>query len=295
MTGRTDWDYYTKSDIVAQTIAQLSVDIAAQTLAALNVDITAQTLGNLAMDIAAQSVGNLGVDINAQSVGNLAVDLAAQTVGNVDINVAGQTGNVDVNLAAQAANVDVNLASQSGDVDVNLAAQDSNITVDLAAQSLANMDVDINAQSVGNIDIDVVSQTLGELINRPKYGGGLVASWTANVAASTNQTLFTVNGTGMLYGGFVNSVAASTHKVDEVYVYVDGNLLFYSSFQNLLNMGLCSPVVLPVYLKTFNDVAFVYTVGFMYGVTFESSIQVKYYNKTGSSTYVTGKMIYATI
>ena len=50
-------DFQTPVNIVAQTLANLSVDIAAQTLEALGINITAQDLAELIIKINAQAVG----------------------------------------------------------------------------------------------------------------------------------------------------------------------------------------------------------------------------------------------
>ena len=87
-SGSPDWWIRTKTDIVAQTIANLDVDIIAQTLANLKVDINAQTIGNLAVDLNAQTIGNLAIDINAQTIDNLTFDIVKQTLSFLTVRPA---------------------------------------------------------------------------------------------------------------------------------------------------------------------------------------------------------------
>jgi len=101
-SGSPDWWIRTKTDIVAQTIANLDVDIIAQTLANLNVDIIAQTLANLKVDINAQTLAQVNIDIIAQTLANLNVDIAAQTIGNLAVDLNAQTiGNLAIDINAQ--------------------------------------------------------------------------------------------------------------------------------------------------------------------------------------------------
>ncbi len=90
-TGTPDYSLQTKTDITAQSIAEIAVDIVGQTIGNLDVDIVAQALSKLDVDISAQSLANLSVVITSAVLGTVDIDLIAQTIGDVNIDVNTQS------------------------------------------------------------------------------------------------------------------------------------------------------------------------------------------------------------
>lgn len=80
-SGSEDWRIRTDTDIVAQTVGNISVDVVAQALAAMNIDITAQTLDTLDIDVVAQTISQL---IQRPKYGSASYSYSSVAVGAND-------------------------------------------------------------------------------------------------------------------------------------------------------------------------------------------------------------------
>lgn len=310
-SGTPDYSLATKTDITAQSIAQIAVDIATQSLANLKVDINTQSLATLAIDIAAQTLTTLGVNIKAQDLTNLSVDLAAQTIGNIAVDLAAQTmGNLSVDLAANSfgtLNVDI-LAQTVGNLAVDLVAQTiGNLNIDLAAASMGNLGVSLNAATLGNLAIDIAAQAIGDLnidinsqsltqvIQRPKFGAAQRGSYADTYPADSDSDIITISAKGVIYGGYLRAKHTSSHKFDRVKIIIDGQTLFDRGFTEMLTEAHQRPLALFCDLLHYDDTNYRYIVGFPSQVTFESSCVVNYRNKEHYTTWVESDIYYATI
>lgn len=143
--------------------------------------------------------------------------------------------------------------------------------------------------------IDVTYQTLSELMNRPKYGAANVAYGELVVTASAETVIVTVNGKGMVYGGVVALDHTSTQSLGIPRLYVDGSIVADSALTFLNKYGLDVENSYGIYLRVFDETNFVYGAGFSRGITFETSIEVRYREVNGSTPSVAVLLVYALI
>lgn len=130
-------------------------------------------------------------------------------------------------------------------------------------------------------------------IIRPMYGAALRSQVFTLVGASMPTPLFAVYGKGMVYGGILAVDYTSTQKSGLLGFEVDGRHLNALTF-NLLNLyHMVDPGIYPLYIKCFDDVNFVYTLGFSYGITFESKVTLTYNEADATTPTVLCALIYA--
>ncbi len=179
---------------------------------------------------------------------------------------------------------------------VDVAAQSiEQLNVDLVAQTLDRLDIDIIAQTIGNLTIDIAAQNLSEIINRPKYGGAQRAASTADAWANDTRSYITVSGKGMLYGGSLFLEHTASQKTGKPILMVDGVSLAQWSFEDSLSLGMVKPWIKAMFLTKYDDVNFVYCVAFMYGITFETSLQILYEESEGETPNITAEFIFAVV
>ena len=127
---------------------------------------------------------------------------------------------------------------------------------------------------------------------RPQFGAAESASGTTTVTASDWTTLATILGKGMLYGGFLGFNYTSTQRASLVRLVIDGNLLLNKSFQVMNALSLTEPRTHPLSLLKFDDTEFIYCVGFSYGLTFEQSLVLQYFEEYGTTPAVTFNIVH---
>lgn len=130
---------------------------------------------------------------------------------------------------------------------------------------------------------------------RPKFGGGIASAGELLMSAGEINELVSISGKGMIYGGCVYFDYTSTQKASIVKLEVDGEIILGSSFQTLVKYGVTKPRNFPGCLLVYNDVEFVYAVGFSYGLTFETSLKLYYHEIEGTTPTVSYRIIYALI
>lgn len=165
--------------------------------------------------------------------------------------------------------------------------------VDVAAQALA--EIVVRPQNIPRTDVDVTAQTLGQLINRPKYGGAIRTIGSIVATPNSLETIVTISGKGMIYGGITNVVTGSDQGNSIVILNVDSNTLMGMSFKDLNYYCLYNPLCTPIIVLRYDNAGYKYTVGLAYGITFETSLTVQYYEKHGTGPSVTSRLFYALI
>ena len=156
-------------------------------------------------------------------------------------------------------------------------------------------DVDILAQSVGDIHINVSGQDLAQIINRPTYGQGIRNDFGKTVAAGTTETLFTINGTGIVYGGHLSCVSTISKVSDRFKFIVDGETVNDYTWSKMLDRRIIQPGNCDFNLTKYDQTAFYYVCLFPKDMTFESGLTMTYTAISGASSIVVGDVIYATI
>lgn len=143
--------------------------------------------------------------------------------------------------------------------------------------------------------VDIAYQNLSEMINRPKYGGALLAWGSKTVTANVQNTLCGIVGKGMIYGGAVWFDYTLPQADSQVWLGIDGYTITNLSFERLLIYGLKHPRSWPVSLLHCDQVNQIYSVGISYGITFETQLVLAYYEQNGTTPTVHYRLIYTLI
>lgn len=143
--------------------------------------------------------------------------------------------------------------------------------------------------------VDIAYQALAELINRPKYGGAVGSQGAVTVTASGITTLLAISGKGMTYGGYVTLDHTSTQAQSLVRLEIDGNLILRNSFLGLVVMEINDPYGYPLAIKKYDNTNFIYGVLIASGITFETSLVLKYEEAHGAAPLINYNQIYALV
>jgi len=130
---------------------------------------------------------------------------------------------------------------------------------------------------------------------RPKYGATAKVEGAQVVPADLTTTIATVGGRGMLYGGFIQVLHASTQRLSVPIIYVDGVHIVATAFYYLDKMGTKEPRAYPIVILAYDDVNFIYSVGISYGLTFETEVELKYNENHSTTPTVVWSLVYALI
>lgn len=159
---------------------------------------------------------------------------------------------------------------------------------------------DIRVMSKGAQDwvarTDILLQTLQELIIRPKYGTRGVLEYDGYITPSTINTLGTVTGKGICYGGAVICVGGASQKADTVGSQVDGGLQYFCpAMEDCNKYSLLAQHGATWQLECYDDVNFYYAGSLGFGITFETSFSILYKENAGNIAYVSAKIMYAVL
>lgn len=143
--------------------------------------------------------------------------------------------------------------------------------------------------------VDVTYQTLGEIINRPKYGAENYDEGSVQVPVSSVTNLLTVTGKGMTYGGVVLVGPGGTQQDGKVQLVVDGDLMSGMSFTFMNDYKVTRQDSYPIYLMKYDEVGGIYMVALSRGITFETSLVVRYVEAEGETPDIVYKITYALI
>ncbi|MFZ2149258.1 MAG: hypothetical protein WAV28_18765 [Sedimentisphaerales bacterium] len=128
---------------------------------------------------------------------------------------------------------------------------------------------------------------------RPRYGGAKYVAWQKQAQANQDTTMGEVEGKGVIYGGSILCVYTSTQKNSLPKIIIDGVELVSASFYSMIYYGIIAKKAAPFYLMKYNDADFIYGAGILPGITFESSVVVKYGERNGATPTLVGWIVYA--
>jgi len=143
--------------------------------------------------------------------------------------------------------------------------------------------------------VDIAYQALSQMIIRPKYGAAIRTQGMAAVTANAITTIATVAGKGMVYGGLLMLQSAASQRNSAPYIHVDGALLNNLTFFGLQRYGVEGEANYPMKILRYDEVNFIYSVGFLYGITFETSLTITYFEDHGATPVVVSHLVYALI
>jgi len=146
-----------------------------------------------------------------------------------------------------------------------------------------------------DVPVNINAQQLGEIINRPKYGAVSILAYEQYVTTDTEKSLGIVSGKGMTYGGYLDIAASSDPLSSFVSVFVDGETIGGSTAALMMSRGLLRSNYSIPFLIYFDQLNNHYVLGFGYGITFESSMQVTIIRPSGVQLTISMYLYYALI
>lgn len=132
-------------------------------------------------------------------------------------------------------------------------------------------------------------------IIRPRYGAAQESHGNKVILAGVTESLVTVSGKGVIYGGPVHILGVATQVWGRVHLIVDGEWINPLPLYYMNKFGYTVEHSTPVYLLKFDDVAFEYGLAFSEGITFESSVEILYEAGPAGSVSIYAYLIYALI
>jgi len=130
---------------------------------------------------------------------------------------------------------------------------------------------------------------------RPRYGGALIAAGQVEVTASVQTNLAAIYGKGMIYGGAVWLDYNKTQANSRVLLGCEGVAITDLSFYRMLEYKIENPRIMPVTINKFDGINFVYSAGISYGITFEISLILNYFEQHGFTPTVHYRLVYTLI
>ncbi len=130
---------------------------------------------------------------------------------------------------------------------------------------------------------------------RPTYGGALLLPAVKTVSINSRTTMISVAGKGMIYGGYFALVYTSTQKNSIPEVWCDGNSISDLRFVDLNTLGLSKQGVYTTVLTKYDDVNFEYCAAISYGITFEKTLTIIYFEKHGTTPNVACAICFALV
>ena len=130
---------------------------------------------------------------------------------------------------------------------------------------------------------------------RPSLGAAQREIYLLNAVASDTRQCAIIHGNGILYGGHVASQGIATQKTDTYNLYIDGNRIAHTQFEFHNEAHINKEHSSPLYELQYDDVNFLYVLGIMPGITFESSFEIRYTEAPGRTPVLLGEIIYTII
>jgi hypothetical protein len=142
---------------------------------------------------------------------------------------------------------------------------------------------------------DVLLQTLSELIVRAKYGAAQVAVINTVALASVDSTCVSIAGKGCIYAGNFLCTDVATCLNDFYFLSVDGQDLIDWSFNDYYLLGIDTIPGAGMAGTCVDDVNFRYCQISGFGMTFETSLKVKFREAYARTPQLRGHFMYALI
>ncbi|MBA7494513.1 hypothetical protein ES702_05089 [subsurface metagenome] len=165
--------------------------------------------------------------------------------------------------------------------------------VDIFSQTLADLVVAVD--SIPRVDVDILAQSIAELTTRPKYGAAQLLAGEATMTGMGEASIGSVSGKGMIYGGLLYLSYTSTQIGSIPVLRVEGVSITDLNISDLNQFGVYMEHAYPFYMRTYDNVNFLYCMGISGGITFETGFEILYTAAAGGLPAVYCKVIYALI
>ena len=143
--------------------------------------------------------------------------------------------------------------------------------------------------------LGITGQGSGWLTARPTYGASQIQQLITNCAGNSITSITSISGTGKIYGGFIFLFADNDHKDDRPMISIDGVTMGIKSFRSLFEYGHERLYNNIFHILKYDTVNFMYNVGILPDITFDSSFQLKYNNFEADAENVSTHVVYSLI
>ncbi len=134
-----------------------------------------------------------------------------------------------------------------------------------------------------------------ERLTRPKFGGARIESGTEIVPANSDTTLISIQGKGMIYGGFLWIAATSTQDDSFPNLVIDNRFVTNEPWGRMNMFELNKPHSTPFYLLKYDKINFLFSSAIGYGYTFEEGFEIRYTEQNGITLTVSTRIIFALV
>lgn len=115
------------------------------------------------------------------------------------------------------------------------------------------------------------------------------------VDPNVRTPLISIEGKGMIYGGFIALESEESQSESRPELWVDGVYVANDNFVSLKLWGVEKPFNFTLVLAKYDDVAFVYCVEIGCVITFEKSVELVYYERHDKRPNVVARLCYALV
>ena len=130
---------------------------------------------------------------------------------------------------------------------------------------------------------------------RPRYGGAKGAMGNKTLTANAENTLVSISGKGMIYGGNMRFDGVLLDRWDVIHLYIDDVLFYQTNFYSLNLAKYTIPGTSAIFIQSYDDVNGLFSIGVSGGYTFESSFKFSITENRGNTPQVFYNIFYALI
>lgn len=145
------------------------------------------------------------------------------------------------------------------------------------------------------IPVNISRQELAEITNRPKYGGAQRAFFSDDIANGVTKQLVNLAGTGQTYGGSIRANSTTSFRDSILTVIVDGTTILSEFIRSYALFNLTARYQSFCVITAADDVDFVYSFAFPYGITFESTIIIHWKTASVADVSIASNFLYAIV
>jgi len=133
-----------------------------------------------------------------------------------------------------------------------------------------------------NTAINITGQDIAQVIERPMYGASEFASYSDTIAEDGFDTLFSITGTGMIYGGTLYHLGAFATNYIYIAPEIDGVVMTWATIAGLQDWQTEDKSMFVCFDQYYSEENDKYINGISHGITFESSFLIGIINIAGS-------------
>jgi len=130
---------------------------------------------------------------------------------------------------------------------------------------------------------------------RPRYGAAKSVMGSKTLTAHSENTLVSISGKGMLYGGNMRFDGVLLDRWDVIHLYIDNVLFYQTNFYSLNLAKYTIPGTNAIFIQSYNEVEGLYSIGVSSGYTFESCFKFSITENRGNTPDVFYNIFYALI